>query len=117
MVGEPLPIEVGDRLLGGGIVDDHPTPILIVSPVPRLKAQAQAFLDDRPLDRATYVEALPNRSRGGQQLVDAEVQLFAHPAALSSTMSSSGPRMTLLAQTSSCSASSVRGNRSRMVPS
>src|SRR5205085_543321 len=75
VVGERGAVQVGQRLLAAGVVDEQPRPTLPVPAIRRLQRDLHALLDEWPIDGAIEIEATPDRARGGEQLVGREWEL------------------------------------------
>ncbi len=75
---EVLAVEVGDRFLLGGILDDDPCPSLAVGSGGCLHRDLEALFEYRALDGAIEIESLAHRTGGGQHLVRGQVQAEAH---------------------------------------
>ena len=71
---ELSPVELRERFLGRAILDEHPLPALLVRTRRRLHRDAHALLDHVVLDGAIEVEALADRTGGGEQLVVGEIE-------------------------------------------
>ena len=67
-------VDVGQRLLLLGVVDEHPLPALGVGARRRLERQLETFQQHLTRHRLLEIQPLAHRTRGGQDVIDGQVQ-------------------------------------------